>query len=63
MRIKYCLILLMLGVIPSFAQQNLKSPKLYINITVDQLRTDFLYEFSDLYGEGGFKRLLHGHTL
>ena len=51
MRIKYCLILLMLGVIPSFAQQNLKSPKLYINITVDQLRTDFLYEFYDLYGE------------
>jgi hypothetical protein len=53
------MILMLLGILPSFAQQNLKSPKLYINITVDQLRTDFLYEFSDLYGDGGFKRLLH----
>lgn len=52
------MILVLLGVFPSFAQQNMKSPKLYINITVDQLRTDFLYEFSDLYGEDGFKRLL-----
>ena len=40
------------------AQENIASPKLYINIVVDQLRTDFLYEFSGLYGEGGFKRLL-----
>lgn len=48
----------MLGCLPVCAQQNLKSPKLYINITVDQLRTDFLYEFSGLYGEDGFKRLL-----
>ena len=52
------MILILLGILPSFAQQDLKSPKLYINITVDQLRTDFLYEFSGLYGEGGFKRLL-----
>ncbi len=58
MRIKYCLAFLLLGVMPLFAQQNIHSPKLYLNITVDQLRTDFLYEFSDLYGEGGFKRLL-----
>lgn len=42
------------------AQPGMKSPRLYINITVDQLRTDFLYEFSNLYGEGGFKRLLSG---
>lgn len=51
---------MLLGLLPSFAQQNMKSPKLYINITVDQLRTDFLYEFSGLYGEDGFKRLLAG---
>ncbi len=51
---------MLLGLLPSFAQQNMKSPKLYINITVDQLRTDFLYEFSGLYGEDGFKRLLGG---
>ncbi len=54
------MILMLLGLLPSFAQQNMKSPKLYINITVDQLRTDFLYEFSGLYGEDGFKRLLGG---
>ena len=42
----------------SFAQEKISSPKLYLNIVVDQLRTDFLYEFSGLYGEGGFKRLL-----
>lgn len=60
MRIKYCLILLCLAVLPLRAQQNISSPKLYINITVDQLRTDFLYEFSNMYGEDGFKRLLSG---
>lgn len=42
------------------AQQEIKSPKLYLGIVIDQLRTDFLYEFSHLYGEGGFKRLLAG---
>lgn len=40
------------------AQQEIASPKFYLNIVVDQLRTDFLYEFSHLYCEGGFKRLL-----
>ena len=60
MRVKYCVMLLLLCVSTVSAQQNMKSPKLYINITVDQLRTDFLYEFSTLYGEGGFKRLLTG---
>ena len=60
MRIKYCLTLFLLGTVSLFAQQNTTSPKLYLNITVDQLRTDFLYEFSGLYGEGGFKRLLSG---
>ncbi|MBQ2808020.1 MAG: alkaline phosphatase family protein [Bacteroidaceae bacterium] len=60
MRIGYCLILFLLGCVTSFAQQEVKSPKLYINITVDQLRSDFLYEFSSLYCEGGFKRLLSG---
>ena len=46
--------------LPIKAQQNTAAPKLYLNIVVDQLRTDFLYEFSPLYGEGGFKRLLSG---
>ncbi len=45
------------------AQQVKSSPKLYINIVVDQLRTDFLYEFSGLYGKGGFNRLMNGGRL
>ena len=52
--------LLCLCSLPLRAQQKISSPKLYLNITVDQLRTDFLYEFSNMYGEGGFKRLLAG---
>ena len=42
----------------AFAQRNSATPKLYLNIVVDQLRTDYLYEFENLYCEGGFKRLL-----
>lgn len=60
MRIKYYIAFLLLGVLPALAQQGMKSPKLYINITVDQLRTDFLYEFSNLYCDDGFKRLMSG---
>ena len=60
MRIKSFLIALLC--LPSLlcAQEKISSPKLYLNIIVDQLRTDFLYEFSELYGDGGFKRLLSG---
>ena len=59
MRIKYFIISLIIAVASS--AQNMKvAPKLYLSITIDQLRTDFLYEFSNLYGEGGFKRLLSG---
>lgn len=60
MRFKYCLITLLFFVATSVAQTSATAPKLYLNITVDQLRTDFLYEFSNLYSEGGFKRLLSG---
>lgn len=58
MRIKSFLIVLFCSIGLLQAQEKISSPKLYLNIIVDQLRTDFLYEFSDLYGEGGFKRLL-----
>ena len=34
------------------------APRLVVNITVDQLRSDYLEAFSPLYGNGGFKRLL-----
>ena len=42
------------------AQQDIRAPKIYLNITVDQLRTDFLYEFVPMYCDGGFMRLLSG---
>ena len=60
MRIKSFLIVLFCSLGLLQAQEKISSPKLYLNIIVDQLRTDFLYEFSELYGEGGFKRLLAG---
>lgn len=59
MRIKYLMISLLIAV-ASVAQEAKVAPKLYLSITIDQLRTDFLYEFSGLYGEGGFKRLMEG---
>lgn len=60
MRIKSLLTLLFCCLSFAGAQENISSPKLYLNIVVDQLRTDFMYEFSGLYGEGGFRRLLAG---
>ncbi len=60
MRIGILIAFVCCSLFPVKAQQNAAAPKLYLNITVDQLRTDFLYEFSPLYGEGGFKRLLSG---
>ncbi|MBR5593446.1 MAG: alkaline phosphatase family protein [Bacteroidaceae bacterium] len=60
MRFKYCLIALLCCASPLFAQRGRTAPKLYVSIVVDQLRTDFLYEFEELYCEGGFKRLLSG---
>lgn len=58
MRIKYCIVALLCCLSTAFAQRNSATPKLYLNIVVDQLRTDYLYEFENLYCEGGFKRLL-----
>lgn len=34
-------------------------PKLVVNITVDQLRSDYLQIFSRFYTDGGFKRLMN----
>ncbi len=34
-------------------------PKLVVGLVVDQMRWDYLYRYSDLYGTGGFKRLLN----
>jgi hypothetical protein len=40
------------------AQQLSASPRLVVEITIDQLRSDYLELFSALYGEQGFNRLL-----
>ena len=34
------------------------APRLVVNITIDQLRTDYLEAFAPLYGTNGFKKLL-----
>ena len=45
----------------AFAQTG--KPKLVVGLVIDQMRWDYLYRYKDLYGEGGFKRLLkHGFS-
>lgn len=41
-----------------FSQDGEKKIRLVLSINVDQLRTDFLYEFENLYTQNGFKRLM-----
>ena len=36
----------------------LDRPKLVVGIVVDQMRWDYLYRYYNLYGEGGFRRLM-----
>lgn len=59
MRIKSLLILLLFA-LHIQAQEKIQSPKLLVTITIDQLRSDFMYEFKDLYTADGFKKLLAG---
>ncbi len=40
------------------AQQLNTAPRLVVNITIDQLRTDYLEHFAPLYKQDGFRRLL-----
>lgn len=34
-------------------------PKIVVGLVIDQMRWDYLYKFSDVYGNDGFKRLLN----
>lgn len=34
------------------------APRLVVSITIDQLRTDYIEQFSAMYGEGGLRRLI-----
>jgi hypothetical protein len=52
-------ILAVLTVTGARAQQHTESPKLVINIVIDQLRGDYLRYFGSTFGEKGFKRLMN----
>ena len=39
------------------------TPRLVVNIAIDQLRTDYMEAFQPLYGQDGFKRLLNRGTV
>lgn len=41
------------------AAQPLAAPKLVVNITIDQLRSDYMESFQEQYGNNGFKKLLN----
>jgi predicted AlkP superfamily pyrophosphatase or phosphodiesterase len=43
---------------PGTGKTTLPKPKLIIGIVIDQMRWDYLYHFSELYSNDGFKRLL-----
>ena len=44
--------------IPGNAVSQAVKPKLVVGLVIDQMRWDYLYRYSKLYGTGGFKRLL-----
>lgn len=44
--------------LPHHATAQVARPKLVVGLVVDQMRWDYLYKYSELYGNGGFKRLL-----
>ncbi|MCD7973040.1 MAG: alkaline phosphatase family protein [Candidatus Azobacteroides sp.] len=54
------LLIVVLSISTAYAQQNPKKdpPKLVVSITIDQLRSDYLWQLMEGYGEKGFKRLL-----
>lgn len=58
MRISF--LFMLLGLHPVAKAQ--ERPKLVVGIVIDQMRPDYLYRFSEQYGEGGFMRLMReGH--
>jgi predicted AlkP superfamily pyrophosphatase or phosphodiesterase len=58
MKRKLFLLLCFLPVISfSLTAQTVK-PKLVVGLVIDQMRWDYLYRFKELYGEGGFNRML-----
>jgi predicted AlkP superfamily pyrophosphatase or phosphodiesterase len=41
------------------AGRDRQKPKLVVGLVVDQMRWDYLYRYAELYGTGGFRRLLN----
>lgn len=40
------------------ATAQVNRPKLVVGLVIDQMRWDYLYRYNELYGQGGFRRLL-----
>lgn len=40
------------------AQTSHPVPRLVVNVTIDQLRTDYMEAFSSLFGAGGFNKVM-----
>ncbi len=51
-------ILLSLAVVPVGVKAQSQAPRLVVGITVDQLRSDYLYALQHLFGEKGFKLIM-----
>lgn len=58
MRLLLVSVIAALAISEANAQKANIPPKVLINITIDQLRYDYIERFSPLFGEKGFKRLL-----
>ena len=51
-------LLLTLIAVPGIAQVKSEVPQLVVGITVDQMRSDYIYALQQLFGEKGFKRVM-----
>ena len=58
MRNKLAFITCYLLLITYYSNAQVNRPKLVVGLVIDQMRWDYLYRFNELYGNGGFKRLL-----
>lgn len=58
MQRKVLLIFYFLLLTSCFITAQVNRPKLVVGLVVDQMRWDYLYRYHDMYGPGGFKRLL-----
>jgi hypothetical protein len=55
--------ILLWGLVVVFNSQAQQRPKLVVGIVVDQMKTEYLYRFSNDFSPNGFKRLMHqGYT-